>query len=141
MGVRLGVVNFFWVNPWVLMTTIYFSLNFYSSIKTVGATAPGGLWALKWAWNAADLRCVRSSGICMTILNSLAFVDSEILAFIRTNGQTDMARSTRLVILIKNIYIYICYILSDESSMPFYSTSNGYNKKMHVVCIYIIYTL
>jgi len=104
MGVRLGVVNFFWVNPWVLMTTIYFSLNFYSSIKTVGATVPGGLWALKWAWNAADLRCVRSSGICMPNLNSLAFIVSEILAFIRTNGQTDMARSTRLVILIKNIY-------------------------------------
>jgi len=69
-----------------------------------------------------------------------------------------MARSTRLVILIKNIYtlwgrkrfllpvtyfstnlVYpftlrvtgitnpsACYILSDESSIPFYSTSNGY---------------
>jgi len=48
-----------------------------------------------------------------------------------------MARSTRLVILIKNIYIYsmgsetlpsACNILSDESSIPFYSTSNGYKK-------------
>jgi len=48
---------------------------------------------------------------------------SEISAFIRTDGQTDrhMARSTRLVILIKNI------LLADESSIPFYSTSNGYN--------------
>jgi len=44
-----------------------------------------------------------------------------------------MAESTRLVIL--NIHIYImgserihstCYILSDESSIPFYSKSNGY---------------
>jgi len=49
-----------------------------------------------------------------------------------------MARSTRLVILIKNICIYFmgseilpsaCYILSDESSIPFCSTSNGYNNK------------
>jgi len=30
---------------------------------------------------------------------------SEISAFIRTDRQTDMAKSTRLVILIKNIYI------------------------------------
>jgi len=39
--------------------------------------------------------------------------------------------------LIKCIYIYFmgsetlpsaCYILSDESSIPFYSTSNGYKK-------------
>jgi len=70
---------------------------------------------------------------------------SETSAFIRTDRQTDMARSKRLVILIKNMYtlwgqkrsrIYIlygtetflsaCYILSDEPSMPFYSTSNGY---------------
>jgi len=48
----------------------------------------------------------------MPNLNSLALIVSEISAFIRTDGQTDrpadgqtdMARSTRLVILIKNIY-------------------------------------
>jgi len=47
-----------------------------------------------------------------------------------------MARSTRLVILIKNIYFMVsetlpstCCILSDESSIPFYPTSNGYNNK------------
>jgi len=34
----------------------------------------------------------------------VAHIDSEISAFIRTDGQTDMARSTRLVILLKNIY-------------------------------------
>jgi len=74
----------------------------------------GGLWAYEWAWHIAEtnLRCVRSSGICTPNLNSLAPIVSEISAFIRTDrqtdrrteGQTDMARSTRLVILIKNIY-------------------------------------
>jgi len=32
----------------------------------------------------------------------VAPIVSEISAFIRTDGQTDMARSTRLVILVKN---------------------------------------
>jgi len=59
------------------MRTIDFSYNFYSSMKTVGATALGGLWALEWAWNSAEtnLRC-----------NSLPLVVSEISAFIRTDG-------------------------------------------------------
>jgi len=85
------------------MRTIHFS---YSSTKTVGATVLGGLWALEWSWHIAEtnLRCVRSSGICMPNLNSLAPIVSEISAFIRTDRQTDIARSTRLVILIKNIY-------------------------------------
>jgi len=39
-----------------------------------------------------------------------------------------MARSTRLVILIQHKLPSTCYILSDESSKPFYSTSNGYRK-------------
>jgi len=47
----------------------------------------------------------------MPNLNSLALIVSEISAFIRTSGrtdgQTDMARSTRLVILIKNIYFMV----------------------------------
>jgi len=34
----------------------------------------------------------------------VALIVSEISALIRTDGQTDMARSTRLVILIKNKY-------------------------------------
>jgi len=42
----------------------------------------------------------------MPYFNFLAFIDSEISAFIRTDGQKDTARSTRLVILIKNIHIY-----------------------------------
>jgi len=51
----------------------------------------GGLWALNWAWDAAgtNLRCVRSLGICMPNLNSLALIVSGISAFIRTDRQTD----------------------------------------------------
>jgi len=37
------------------MITIHFSYNFYSSIKTVGATVLGGLWALEWAIGATVL--------------------------------------------------------------------------------------
>jgi len=44
---------------------------------------------------------------------------------VHTDRQTDMARSTLLVILINNIFIYI-YILSDESSIPFSSMRNRY---------------
>jgi len=40
----------------------------------------------------------------MPNLNSLAFIVSEISEFIGTDRQTDMARSTRLVIPFKNIY-------------------------------------
>jgi len=75
---------------------------------------------------------------CMPNSSIAAFIVSEITAFIRTNGQTDMARSNLLVIVIKNIYVYFigsktlsftCYILSDESIIPFYSTSNKYKNK------------
>jgi len=47
--VGVDVTNFFWVR-----------LNFYYSIKTVGATVLGGLWALGWAWHirVINLRCV-----------------------------------------------------------------------------------
>jgi len=78
-------------------------------MKIVGVTGLGGLWALKWAWHIAEtnLRCVRSSGICTP--NSLAlrsFRDLSVYPDGQTDGQTDMARSTRLVILIKSIYTY-----------------------------------
>jgi len=88
------------------MRTIHVSSNFYSSAKTVRATAFGGLWDLARACHPAEtnFRCARSSGIWMPNPNSLAPIVSEISAFIRTGGQTDMARLTRLVILIKNIY-------------------------------------
>jgi len=69
--------------------------------------------------------CVRSPGICMLGLKSLALVVSEISAFIRT----DRARSTREYIYFmgSETLASACYILSYESSIPFYSTSNGYN--------------
>jgi len=76
-------------------------------------------------------------------------------AFIRTDRQTDkwswsrIYILTRLVILIKNIYTYMVgnasfcllhtlsetipsasYILTDEYSIPFFSTSNGYKQKI-----------
>jgi len=65
----------------------------------------------------------------------VARIVSEISAFIQTTVRTDIDRSTRLVILIKNIYTLwgrkrFRYILSDKSSIPFYSTSNGYNNHL-----------
>jgi len=50
----------------------------YSNIKTVGAPVLSGLWALEWAWHIAEtnLRCVRSSGICM--LNNQTTVDTSV---------------------------------------------------------------
>jgi len=64
--------------------------------------------------------------------NTIALKFSEISAFIRTDGHTILTRSTRLLVLIKNIYTFWgrkCFLLlSDESIIPFYSTSNGYNK-------------
>jgi len=50
------------------------------------------------------------------------FLVSEISTFIRTEGQTDMARLTRPLILIGNEYI-----VSNEFSIPFYSLCNVYN--------------
>jgi len=66
----------------------------------------GGLGALEWAWHSAEtnMRCAGISEICMPNTSIVACIVSEISAFIRTDGQTDMARSTRLVIVIKNIY-------------------------------------
>jgi len=77
--------------------------------------------------------CENVSAIQVLALRAIAFKVFEILAFIRTNRQTDMARSTQLW-----DYVYIIRsetlqrnmdinILSDESSKPFFSTSYGYN--------------
>jgi len=119
----------------------------YSSIKTVGATVLGGLWILEWAWHSAktNMRCVRSSGICMPNLNSLARIVSEILAIIRTDRQTDRQTDRRTDGWIDSAsdpdqeYINFmgsetlpstCYILSDESSIPLCSTSKGYKNEI-----------
>jgi len=64
------------------------------------------LWALEWAWYPAEtnVRCAESSRIFIPGPNILALIVFEISAFIRIDRQTDMARSTRKVIMIKNIY-------------------------------------
>jgi len=60
MGVRVGVANFFLGQSIGIDENNTFQL---SSIKTVGATALGGLWALEWAWHSAEInmRCAGSS--------------------------------------------------------------------------------
>jgi len=78
-----------------------------------------------------NLRCHRTSRICMPNPYFLAFVVSETGA----DRQTD--RSTRLVILIKKIYTLYIFILSynlysdlESLSSTFYTISNGY-KNIH----------
>jgi len=72
----------------------------------VGVRVGGGLWALEWALHPdeTNLRCAGISRVCMPNSSIPAFVAPEISAFIRTERQTDMARLTLLLILIKNIY-------------------------------------
>jgi len=69
-----------------------FQLKFISSMKIVGATGLGDLWSLEWAWHSAEtnLRCVRSSGICMPNTNS---VNPDRW----TDKQTDTQWSKRLI--------------------------------------------
>jgi len=91
----------------------------------------GGLWALECAWHSAEtnLRCTPN-------LNCLDLIVSEISAFIRTDGQTDRridSASDRdqeyIYFMVPETLSSACYILSDESSIPIYSTSNGYKMK------------
>jgi len=49
------VANFFLGQLIGIYENNTFQLNFYSNIKTVGATALGGLWALKWALHIAEI--------------------------------------------------------------------------------------
>jgi len=53
------------------------------------------------------LGVARTSTVWMPNLNFRAFKYSNILAFVRTDGHTDMARSTRLEILINNIELVV----------------------------------
>jgi len=66
----------------------------------------GALWPLEWAWHHADINlcCARILRILMLNLKILAFIVSEITAFIQTDRQMEKARLTRIVILIKYIY-------------------------------------
>jgi len=66
----------------------------------------GSWFALEWAWHTDETN-FRFAGISRTCMLNPRIADvivSEISAFIWTDRQKDMARSTRLVILIKNIY-------------------------------------
>jgi len=84
VGVRVGVVSSIkTVGATVLggLWALEWAWHYDSSIKTVGATVLGGLWALEWAWHfETNLRCVRSSGICTPNLNSLALIVKFVLA-------------------------------------------------------------
>jgi len=65
MGAKVGVANFFLGRSIGIDETKTYQLQFFSSMKIVGATGSGGLWALKWAWHirVTNLRCVQSYGI------------------------------------------------------------------------------
>jgi len=71
--------------------------NMKTFFKSVGVAVLVGLWA--WQHGSTNLRCVHVSGVCILNLNLLAFIVPEIATFIRT----DRVRTTRLLILIKNI--------------------------------------
>jgi len=89
VGVKVDVATFLGQSIGIdENNTLY---NFYFSIKTVGATVLGGLWALEWAWHIAEtnLRCAGISGIGMPNPSIVTPIVSEISAFIRTDGQTD----------------------------------------------------
>jgi len=63
------------------------------------------------------------------------FIVSETTAFIRTDGHgwIDSASDPDqkyIYFMGSETLLSACYILSDESSIPFYSTSNGYNHSM-----------
>jgi len=72
------------------MRTVLPSSIFYSSIKTVGATVLGGWRALEWEWHTdeTNLRCAGIFRICMRNPSIAAFIVSEIIAFIRTDGHS-----------------------------------------------------
>jgi len=50
MGVKVGVGIFSWGQSIGIDETNTFQLTFFSSMKIVGGTGLGGLWALEWAW-------------------------------------------------------------------------------------------
>jgi len=76
---RVGVENF-WGQSIGIDETNIFQVQFFSTMKVVGATGLGGLWALEWAWHPAEtnLRCAGISGICMSNPSIVALIVSEI---------------------------------------------------------------
>jgi len=79
------------------MRTINFSLNLHSTIKTVGATVLGGLWALEWAWHAAGTKTalrkkLRYLHAIFQYPSSYSFRDLSVHPDRQADGQTNMAR-------------------------------------------------
>jgi len=75
--------------------------------------------------------CARSSRIRMPSPNILGLIVSKISAFILTDrhGYIDAASDSDqkfIHSLGSETFSSTCYILSDESSIHFYSTNNGY---------------
>jgi len=56
MGVKVGVGIFSWGQSIGIDETNTFQLTFFSSMKIVGGTGLGGLWALEWAWQPSYVR-------------------------------------------------------------------------------------
>jgi len=84
------------------------SFTLQQIFKNVGIRLVPALWAFvgakMWAWHRDEITVSyeRVLRICMPNPHFPAFIAFEISTFIRTDGQTDTACSTRLVIL-KNI--------------------------------------
>jgi len=84
MRVRVCVAHFLLCQSIGIDETYTFQLQFFASMKIVGATGLGVLWALEWAWHirVTNLRC--GYGIQIRDPNSLSFIVSEITAVILT---------------------------------------------------------
>jgi len=65
MGVRVGVEKFFLEQSIGIDETNTFQQKKFLSMKIVGATGLGCLWALEWAWHnrVTNLRCAQGYGI------------------------------------------------------------------------------
>jgi len=61
VGVRVGVAKFFLDQSIGIDETNTFQLKSFSSMKIVGATGLGGLWA--WHIRVTNMRCAQAYGI------------------------------------------------------------------------------
>jgi len=102
----------------------------------------GGLWALEWAWHLALRKKLRNPHANSQYPSSYSFRDLIVHTDRQTGGQTDMSRSTRLVILIKNIYtlwgrnasFWLLHTFLRILNRVYYSTSNVYKKASPYLC-------
>jgi len=73
------------------MRKIHFSCNFYSIIKTVGATVLDGLCALAWRNKLALRKKLRNLHAKSQLSSFCSFRDLSVHTDGRKDGQTDMA--------------------------------------------------